>query len=288
MSRLHSAVVRFFYEADRKTRVRLWLLIVLSIIVTLLATIVPPVPQPHSYHQFADQRNLLGIPNFMNVTSNLAFLLSGLAGLVLLWYAKKVSSKPAGQQRFMTIVEYWPYLVLFISVAMVAPGSAYYHWEPNNVSLLWDRLPIAVGVGALLAAVLSERINPMFGLWALPVLVIMGAGSVIYWFWSEQQGYGNLNYYIVVQFYSLLLIVLFSLLQPSHYNRGGDIYVAVGLYATAKLAEIFDQQIFDLGGVVSGHTIKHLLAALAILWIVRMLLKRKIVVAFDEVHPLQE
>ncbi|MDR4514421.1 alkaline phytoceramidase [Nitrosomonas sp.] len=255
------------------TRKWLILLLVFSIAVVLLAVTMPPTSQPHTYHQFADQRTLLGIPNFMNVVSNLAILLSGLLGLSYLWRSYR---RPDGteQRHFLTTAEYWPYVVLFASVVLVAPGSAYYHWESNNASLLWDRLPIAVGVSALLAAVLSDRINPRLGLWALPALIFMGAGSVIYWYWSEQQGAGNLNYYIVIQFYSLLLAVLLSLLLPSRYTRGSDINKAIGLYAVAKFAETFDQQIFDLGQIISGHTLKHLFAALSIWWIVRMLKKR--------------
>lgn len=263
---------------DYKARLRLRLLVFFSLVIVLMAAAMPPISQPHAYHQFADQRFMLGIPNFMNVVSNFAILLSGCAGLLFLWRSYRLSDQRKKQLTFITSAEYWPYLVLFTSVVMTVPGSAYYHWQPDNVSLLWDRLPIAVGVTALLAAVLSERIHPKLGLQALPILVLMGVGSVIYWFWGEQQGIGNLNYYIVIQFYSLLLVVLLSLLFPSRYTRGRDIYKVIGLYAVAKLAEILDQQIFDLGQIISGHTAKHLLAALAIWWIVRMLKKRSFVV----------
>ncbi|MCP5244954.1 MAG: hypothetical protein H6937_02875 [Burkholderiales bacterium] len=122
------------------------------------------------------------------------------------------------------------------------PGSACYHWRPDNTALLWDRLPIAIGIMALLAAALSERVDPKLGFHLLPVLVSIGAASVLYWYWSEQQGIGNLNFYIVIQFYSLLLVVLLSLLLPSRYTHGHDIYKIIGLYALAKLAETLDQQ----------------------------------------------
>lgn len=153
-------------------------------------------------------------------------------------------------------------------------GSAYYHWQPDNATLLWDRLPIAIGIMALLAAMLVERVDVKLGLKLLPVLVLLGAASVIYWYWSEQQGAGNLNFYIVIQFYSLLLIVLLSLILPSGYTYDNAFLKAIGLYALAKVAEMLDQQLFSLGQIVSGHTLKHLIAALAIWWIVRMLQKR--------------
>jgi len=252
-------------------RLKLWLLGAASVAVLLLAAIFPPIAQSIAYHQFADQESFFSIPNFLNVVSNLAILLSGGVGVlyVLRCYRSSV------QQSFINKAECWPYLVLFLSVVMIGFGSAYYHWAPDNETLLWDRLPIALGVTALLAAILMERVSLSLGLWALPFLVVLGAASVMYWFWTEQFGAGNLNYYIVVQFYSLLLVVLLSMFFQSNYTRGGDVYQVIGLYAVAKVAETFDQEIYDLSGVVSGHTIKHLLAALAIYLIVRMLQKRR-------------
>ncbi len=258
-------------------RLRFWMLGVSSIFVLLLAAIIPPIAQPIAYHQFADQKSFLGIPNFLNVVSNLAVFFSGMVGLlfVLRCYQSSV------QYSFIQKTECWPYLVVFLSVVMTGFGSAYYHWVPGNASLLWDRLPIAVGVTALLAAVLVERVSAKIVLWALPCLVVLGVASVLYWYWTEQRGAGNLNYYIVVQFYSLLLIVFLSAFFPSNYTRGGDMYQVIGLYAIAKVAETFDREVYDLGQVISGHTIKHLLAAAAIYLIVRMLQKRKINSSYD-------
>jgi hypothetical protein len=163
---------------------------------------------------------------------------------------------------------------LFLSVAMACVGSIYYHLAPDNDRLVWDRLPIAIGVMALLAATLSERVSLKAGTRLLPVLIAIGAGSVMHWYGSEQRGAGNLNFYIVVQFYSMLVIILLGIFFPSRYTRGADIHMALALYGCAKLAEAGDREIYDLGQVVSGHTVKHLLAALAIYWILRMLTKR--------------
>lgn len=256
---------------NRRMRARLWVLGILSVGMVLAAAIVPPIPQPAEYHQFADQRIYFGIPNFFNVASNIAFLLVGVAGLIFLLHSRTSIVLKA----FVELPERWPYLILFSSVVMASMGSAYYHLLPDNDRLVWDRLPIATGIMALLAATLSERISPKVGLRLLPVLIAVGAGSVMHWYWSEQRGAGNLNFYIVVQFYSLLVIILLGIFFPSRYTRGADIYVALALYGFAKLAEAGDREIYDLGQVVSGHTIKHLLAALAIYWILRMLTKRR-------------
>ncbi len=251
---------------------RLWVLGILTVVILLMTVLYPPISQSVAYHQFADQISFFDIPNFLNVVSNLAILVSGLIGMLFVLQCYRSS----GQHCFINRAECWPYLVVFLSVVMTSFGSAYYHWAPDNGVLLWDRLPIAIGVAALLAAVLVERISVKVGLWALPILVVLGAVSVLYWHWTEQLGAGNLNYYIVVQFYSLLLIILLGILFPSNYTRGGDMNKVIALYVVAKVAETFDQEIYDLWQVVSGHTIKHLLAAVAIYLIVRMLQKRRV------------
>ncbi|MBX3640337.1 MAG: alkaline phytoceramidase [Nitrosomonas sp.] len=248
-----------------------------SVFVILAAAMLPPTAQPHDYHEFADQRTFFGIPNFMNVVSNFAILFSGLAGLMYLRYKSDHKQKYC-REMFKTSSEIWSYRIFFLSIVMTALGSAHYHLDPDHTTLLWDRLPIAIGVMALLAAVLGERVSPQFGSRMLPVLVFTGAASVIYWYWSERQGTGNLNFYIVIQFYSLLLIALLSLMLPTAYTHGNTILKAIGLYALAKVAETFDQQIFALGQIISGHTLKHLIAALAIWWIARMLRERRAMV----------
>jgi hypothetical protein len=248
-----------------------WILAILSVGMLLLAAIVPPIPQPPSYHHFADSRECFGIPNCFNVISNLPFLFVGVAGLLFLL-------TPPGSRAAKAITlpsERWPFVILFLNVALVCFGSAYYHLAPDSDRLLWDRLPIAIGIMALLAATLNDRISPEAGTRLLPVLIAIGAGTVLNWYWSEQRGEGNLNFYVVVQFYSLLAIVLLGVFFRSRYTRGGDIYAALGLYALGKVAEFTDRPIYALGHAISGHSVKHLLAACAICCILRMLRKRE-------------
>jgi len=261
------------YKLNRGTLRQFYFLGAFSVFVILIAAALPPIAQSHDYHGFADQRLLLGIPNFMNVASNFAILFSGIAGLICLRHPPN-GAHGFNRQPFRTATEMWPYRIFFLSCVMTALGSAWYHWHPDNTTLLWDRLPIAIGIMALLAATLSERADPRIGLQLLPVLVAIGAASVLYWYWSEQQGIGNLNFYIVIQFYSLLLIAFLSLMLSAAYTHGNMVLKAIGLYALAKVAETFDQQIFSQGQMISGHTLKHLIAALAIWWIVRMLRER--------------
>ncbi|MBA2590793.1 MAG: alkaline phytoceramidase [Gammaproteobacteria bacterium] len=223
---------------------------------------VSPIPQDPSYHAFADRRALLGVPNLLDVASNGLFLVVGALGVGCLW---------GGRARFIDARERWPYLVFYAVVFFTGLGSAYYHLAPDNARLLWDRLPLAAGFAALLAAVIAERIDARAGLLWLAPLLMLAIGSVLYWDWSERVGQGDLRPYGMVQFYSGALIALILALYPSAYTRARDPFVVLGFYALAKLCESLDRPIFAALGGVGGHTLKHLIAGVAVFWLLRML-----------------
>jgi hypothetical protein len=239
--------------------------------IALAAWLVPPFAQPEAYHQFADERTMLGIANALDVASNLAFLVVGGWGLVFVLRGKQASGRAA----FNDSAERWAWGVAFAGTALTCCGSGFYHLAPDSPSLAWDRLPMAIGFTGVVAAVVSERVSARAGRWLLVPLVAIGVWSVWCWRWSAVHGVENLNPFGAVQFGSMLIVLLALVLFPARYTRGSDFVVAVLLYGLAKVAEHFDKQIFALTGeVVSGHTLKHLLAAAAIGWLVRMLAKR--------------
>jgi hypothetical protein len=244
-----------------------WTFLGLAAAVAIAALLFPRTPQPLSYHQFADLRNWLGIPNFGDVASNILFLAAGLWGLVFL-------CRKSNRERFIDARERWPYVFVFLGLLLTACGSAYYHLAPDNARLVWDRLPMTVAFTPLVAAMLAERINVKLGLWLLPVLIAVGIASVLQWHFSEQQGAGDLRFYGAVQLYALLAL-LAALLLPPRYTRGSDLLVVAGLYVLAKICETADRPIFSWGHLVSGHTLKHLAAGAAGLCILRMLQKRQ-------------
>jgi hypothetical protein len=129
---------------------------------------------------------------------------------------------------------------------------------------------------ALLAAVIAERVSATAGVALFPVLEIVGVASVLTWRAGEMRGHGDLRFYAAVQVYAVLILLL-TLLLPPKYTRGSDFVVVVGFYAVAKILEESDRQVFAAGHIVSGHTLKHLAAAAAGYWILRMLQKRTIV-----------
>ena len=238
------------------------LLIATLFAVSVVAVLVPPIHQPLSYHNFADQRAWLGVPNFDDVTSNIPFAIVGLWGLVILF-------RP-GVAAFNDPRERWPYLVMSIGLVLTAFGSGYYHLAPDNARLVWDRIPIMIVFIAVVTAVIVERVGMRIGLALFPLLEIVGIASVLTWRSGELQGHGDLRFYAAVQV-SAILVLLLALLLPANYTRGSDFAAVVGFYILAKIFETFDRQIFSFLQLVSGHTLKHLAAAAAGYWIVRML-----------------
>jgi hypothetical protein len=222
----------------------------------------PPIHQDPTYHNFADQRTLLGVPHFWNVVSNVPFFLLGAGGL---WFCARQSTGPAAT--FTQSIERWPYLVLFSGVALTAFGSAYYHLEPDDGRLMWDRLPMAVAFAGLFGGILAERLGVRAGVISLPILVAAGIGSVLYW-----RQTGDLRPYYFVQFFPLAGIPLLLCLFPARYTGSGFLLLALAWYIVAKVCEMLaDRLIFEHGHWLSGHTLKHLLAAVSIgciLWMV--------------------
>jgi len=223
---------------------------------------VKPIPQDEAYHKFADQREILGIPNFWNVISNIPFILMGLIGTIAVIKKKWIGlDTPA----------YGAYLLFFIGVGFTGLGSAYYHLHPNTSTLFWDRLPMALSFMAFFSVIITEHVHEKFGRVMLWPLIVLGCGSVFYWHWSEQSGAGDLRPYALVQFLPIVLIPFIVSTQQSLFTRTKDLYIVLLLYLFAKMAEHFDSFFYAFGGILSGHTLKHFLAALGVCWLLRML-----------------
>jgi hypothetical protein len=248
-------------------RARAWAALGFAAISVGVFFVLPPIPQDPAYHNFADQRAWLGVPHFLDVFSNLGFLIVGAWGLAFV--SRKASAQ--SEHRFAAASERRPYYFFFLGVFLTAFGSAYYHLAPDNPRLVWDRLPMAVGFMSLLAAVISERVDVRLGSRLLAPLIALGIGSVLYWRWTALRGHDDLRLYGLVQFGSFAAVALLVSLWTPRYSRGTDLIAVAGLYGLAKLCEWLDRPIFALGNIVSGHTLKHLAAAAACYGVLRML-----------------
>lgn len=237
-------------------------MLALAAAATLGMSFAPAIPQPAAYHRFVDDRTLLGIPNALNVLSNVPFLFAGIAGVI--------ACRRPFEERSL-------YSVFFVAAGLVCVGSGYYHWAPDNERLVWDRLPMTAGFMSLLAAVIAERVDVGWGKRLLAPLLVAGVGSVVYWYWSEQVGQGDLRPYGLVQFLSLALIVYMLVAYRSKYTQAHLYWVGLGWYALAKVCEHFDQVIYEWTGVVSGHSLKHVAAAVGFFWLAAMIGRRRTV-----------
>lgn len=220
-----------------------------------LTLLLDPIPQDPAYHQFADQRTVFGIAHAGDVLSNLCFLAVGAAGLIFLLRGDRRNGI------FSDPTERSPFLVFFAGLLLTTAGSAWYHLNPANASLLLDRLPMTLVTAGFTAAVVGDRLSPRIGRLLLWPLVAAGLLSVLWWGWSEQLGRGDLRPYALFQFGPIAPLVALLLLWPSRYSHGGCYGWAIALYGLAKLAEYFDHAIYAALSIASGHNLKHVFAA---------------------------
>ena len=290
---------------------RLWVLLGAVLAAVLLVFRMPAIPQSEAYHTFSDNRTLLGIPNCLDVVSNVFFLLVGVLGMRFVWRDKSKQRAQKGSilggrsfssdsshspssgvltpeapvstffasckagARFLDSRERWPYFVFFLAVTLTAFGSVNYHLHPSDQTLVGDRLPMALGFMSLVAAAVADRISVTAGVRLLAPLLLTGVGSVFYWQFTQARGHGDLRPYALAQFGALFVLLLIVVLFPPRYTRGMDFGVALGIYGVAKLLEVANNFVFALGHIVSGHTLKHVVAAASAYWLLRMLRLRR-------------
>lgn len=235
------------------------LLLVISPLFYLLIVYGLPVPQDRGYHLFADTRTCFGLKNFANIASNLAFFVTGVAGV--LWCRRNPGAGASGS-----------WTVFFTGVALVFFGSGYYHYAPGDHSLAWDRLPMTVAFMGLFTALLCEHLDgPATEKKLLIGTLATGIASVLWWRISD-----DLRLYIWVQLTPLLVIPYVIAVFPARYTHRHYLLYGVGFYALAKIAEYYDYGVYALSaGMISGHTLKHLLAAMAAVCVLLMLIRRR-------------
>ena len=224
-----------------------------------------PITQPAGYHAFADQSAYYDIPHFADVVSNIGFALVALTGALLL----------RRRQRHPSLAHSWSgYRLFLIGLFLTALGSAYYHLDPDNARLFWDRLPIALACGGLLAGVwadASQKSADLMTNW----MAVLAVYSVAWWYFTDLLDVGDLRPYLMFQIAPMLLIPLWQWIYRSPAADRLSFGVALVLYAAAKVTELYDHEIAAQLGTMTGHTLKHLLATLAAAVIVARLALRQ-------------
>ncbi len=245
-------------SAHRPARWRELLLAGIALSSFVAVMLVGPIALNLSYHDFADNRTMFGIPNFANVMSNILFLVIGIVG-----FARCIGHRKTGA--------WLSWAVFFVGVALVGVGSGYYHIAPQDQTLVWDRLPMTVAFMGLFSALLSEHLGEGFGRRALLPLVLLGTASVIWWYYTN-----DLRFYAWVQLAPFLMIPFVLALFPSRFTHRTYLLYGLGCYVLAKGAEFYDRELFELTSqILSGHSAKHLLASFGALFVYIMILRRE-------------
>ncbi len=247
-------------------RYRHFIIFLLLLILFWLIYRLPVIAQDPSYHNFSDQKILFGITNFYNVVSNIPFIIIGLIGLYSLYIKQSL--------RILEDIKY-QYALLFIGLCLLGPASGYYHLNPNNSGLFLDRLVMSVTILSLFSIIIAEQISSKLSRYFFIPLIITGISCVSYWYQTELSEAGDLRLYIAVQFIPIILSLVILLIYPCRFNRHDGYWWMFVIYLIAKLCEFFDTEIYQLSQFwISGHTLKHLLAALAVWMLVRLFYQR--------------
>jgi len=233
---------------------KVWLLFFLLFAVCTSMLFTKVIPQDPNYHHFADDRTISDIPNFWNVFSNLPFLIIGIAGVYYLIRQKNyLKLKSLGIN----------YIAFFVGIFLIGIGSANYHLNPTNNTIVCDRIPMTISFMSFFSIIIGEYIHQQIGKKLLFPLVIIGIISVMYWHYSEITGNGDLRLYFVVQFFPMILIPLIILMFKQKSQSVVNTWLVLLAYLLAKTFEVFDLVVFQATTQISGHTIKHFFAALA-------------------------
>ncbi|MBC7438002.1 MAG: hypothetical protein H7332_18265 [Bdellovibrionales bacterium] len=221
-----------------------------GLVLLALAVFGPALAQSSLHHDFADHRAWLGIPCALDVLSNLPFALWGVAGLVAVRGAPVAVAQ--GAQRSMATL-------FFAGLIVTAAASGVYHLRPDDAGLVMDRLGMVLPFAGLLGLAVADRVSNRAGVATGLTILVLGPLSVAVWAQA-----GNVLPWAVVQFGGMLLVCGLALRQPVAAGLGIRLGLVVAVYALAKLMELGDHQIYELTGrLVSGHSLKHLVAAFA-------------------------
>ncbi|WP_299898652.1 ceramidase domain-containing protein [uncultured Aquimarina sp.] len=240
----------------KKENIGAVLLFVLGVMAVLILFYIDPIPQDEAYHMFSDRRSIMNIPNCWNVISNYPFVIVGGLGVIYFTRNNKL---------------HFSYMLLFLGVILIAVGSGYYHLFPSSYSLVWDRLPMTIVFMTLFSIIIREFISVRLGRLMLLPLILIGLSSILYWVYGES---GDLRFYGLIQFYPMVAIPVILIFFKSKYTKGLEYWVLLVFYMAAKVLEHFDDQVYQFLGFISGHSLKHILAATGLYFLLSFYKKR--------------
>ncbi|OYU45284.1 MAG: hypothetical protein CFE44_08350 [Burkholderiales bacterium PBB4] len=216
-----------------------------------LACTGPFVAQHDHYHAFADQRSVWGLSCAMDVLSNLPFAIAGLWGLVVI----------AMRRQGVWDARWALAAVFFAGLCLTAVGSTTYHLAPDNWGLAWDRMGMVSAFAGLMGIAVADRVSVRSAAWMAALVLVTGPMAVAVWYTT-----GDLGPWSVVQGGGMLLVLVLATQKPVPGAWNIPLAAIIAVYALAKLLELGDHTVFAwTGGQISGHSLKHIVAAWAAL-----------------------
>jgi hypothetical protein len=208
-------------------------------------------------HPFVDARVLWGIPNAMDVLSNLPFVLLGAYGL---WSLRRVRTLPTATRVSAT--------VFFVGLVLTCASSSFYHWAPDAWGLAIDRAGMAFAFAGVLGLAAAERVSLRAAHWVWGSVLLAALLSI-----ALNYAVGVIAPWAVVQFGGIA-VVLWAATQRALPGALGIRWgVVIAIYVLAKLLELGDAWVFHSSvNMVSGHSLKHIAASLAALPAINALL----------------
>ncbi|CAI8599403.1 unnamed protein product [Vicia faba] len=224
----------------------------------------PPIPRSLNHHRFADVRNLLGVPNTLNVMTNFPFLVVGVLGFVFALDGTFFNISSQG--------EVWSWVVFYSGMIGIAFGSAYYHLKPDNHRVIWDILPMTVAFSSLMSCLVFERFGQRTGLCCLFALLVSAFLCVLH-----ERVYNDIRFCVMFQLILPLAIPAVAFMYRSKYTHSGYWFLSTGIYLLAKFQGITDKKIFRVNNYfITGHSLEHLCLALIPISLSIMLIYREL------------
>ena len=227
-----------------------------------------PIPQPQDYHDFADDREFIGIPNALDVMSNLVIIYPGIVGLAFVHERRKNPQVPDDETSI--------HITLFAGMILTFAGSVWFHLDPNDSTMLWDRLGMSIIIGSCISLIINDLWDRgLAGKIHIPIIVA-SIISVVWW-----PVFDDLRVYFIVKHHPFILFPILVVFGTKLYDKISGYYWGLSMFVLATIFEFEDEAIFQITGFISGHTLKHIAAGIG-LWFLMVMIRDRTSISTEE------
>ena len=234
----------------------------------IMALFYGPISQPQEYHDFADDREILGVPNALDVMSNLAIIYPGVVGLAFIHESRNRTQVSEDEISIQ--------ITLFSGMILTFAGSVWFHLDPTDSTMLWDRLGMSVVIGSCISLLIHDMWDRNLAAKIHLPIIIASIVSVLWW-----PVFDDLRVYFIVKHHPFILFPIFLLCGRRIYDKVSGYYWGLSMFLLATIFEFADQQIFEITGIISRHTLKHIAAGIG-LWFLMVMIRDRELISVEE------